>query len=263
MFEELQEKLPDTKAYLRRIGFSGKVKHDVNTLSELVKLHQLTVPFENIDIFEKRQLPALGISSLFGKIVTNSRGGYCFELNALFSALLKELGFSCADCLARITVGKDFFPPALHRATLVELDGKKYMCDVGFGGSMPFGALPLCCGETELCGDVFSVSASANGDIILKRKTGGEFTDLMQIDPRGMHAVDFLAPNAYCSLVPNSYFNTKYIINLRTKEGHNSITGNTLKIVKNGTVQETELNSQKEFYSAFKDHFGMDIDPNR
>src|SRR5262249_9039065 len=52
----------------------------------------LSVPFENLDIHLGRPI-VLDDDVFFDKIVERRRGGFCYELNGLFAALLRELGF--------------------------------------------------------------------------------------------------------------------------------------------------------------------------
>ena len=145
MYEELYEAIPGTEEYLKRIGYSGSAAHTQDTLSALVFAHQKAVPFENFDICELGKPAVIEIMKLYEKVVLDRRGGYCFELNAIFAALLQAMGFEVWPILARIcraAMGEQPTPP-MHRINLVCLDGKKYFTDVGFGGAMPAGALVL------------------------------------------------------------------------------------------------------------------------
>ena len=57
-------------------------------------------PTENLDIMNRIAL-SLDPQDLYQKIVMRRRGGYCFELNALFGWLLRELGYTATDLVAR------------------------------------------------------------------------------------------------------------------------------------------------------------------
>ena len=101
-------------------------------------------PFENIDGYDLHREVSLEIPDIFDKIVTRRRGGYCFELNALFSALLEALGFSCYAVGQRV-LREGSFPPVSHRVTVVTLpqSGERVLCDIAFGGPSPVTALYL------------------------------------------------------------------------------------------------------------------------
>jgi N-hydroxyarylamine O-acetyltransferase len=122
----------DTIKYLERINFTNKVITDDNTLIQLHENHVINVPFENLDIHFNR-LFDLKLDSISKKVVDNFRGGFCYELNTLFNALLCNIGFKSRIIEARIydelgNVG----PKYDHMAIFVETD-KKYLLDVGFG----------------------------------------------------------------------------------------------------------------------------------
>jgi N-hydroxyarylamine O-acetyltransferase len=122
----------DTIKYLERINFTNKVSIDDKTLVQLHENHVLNVPFENLDIHFNR-LFDLKLDNIFKKVVDDFRGGFCYELNTLFNALLCNIGFKSRIIEARIydelgNVG----PKYDHMAIFVETD-KKYLLDVGFG----------------------------------------------------------------------------------------------------------------------------------
>src|SRR6185503_11310160 len=81
------------KAYLERINYRGSIAPTAETLRDLQVAHLLAVPFENLSIHANEPV-VLDDESLFTKIVANRRGGFCYELNGLFAALLRALGFN-------------------------------------------------------------------------------------------------------------------------------------------------------------------------
>src|SRR5512135_1434001 len=100
----------DTAAYLRRIQYHGPLVPTRSTLNTLQTTHLLTVPFENLDIHLKRPL-SMKEGDLFKKIVTRRRGGFCYELNGLFAALLRALGFEVNLLSARCINADDSLTP--------------------------------------------------------------------------------------------------------------------------------------------------------
>lgn len=103
MFEFTFDSFSDEQrdAYLARIGFREETSVCKQTLDRLVYLHQCSVPFEDLDpVLGVDPLP-LDAQSLFDKIVTRRRGGFCFELNGAFRLLLRPLAsclFLCMSC---------------------------------------------------------------------------------------------------------------------------------------------------------------------
>ena len=139
----------DAKQYLQRIGLDTEPPHDLAGLDTLVRAQLTHVPFENLDIWAKGDCPSLETEALYEKIVTRRRGGYCFELNTLFRQLLNGLGFDAYQAVSSL-VNEDGTPhTAAHNVIVCTLEGQKYLIDAGFGGPVPFGAMPLREGSWE------------------------------------------------------------------------------------------------------------------
>lgn len=122
----------DVQRYLGRIGFTGEVRRDLATLTALQRAHLSTVPFENLHVFHR-----LGVRTdtdwSVPKIVEQGRGGWCFENNGAFGALLEALGFDVLRLGAAVLLGG---PNTVvdHLALEVALD-EPWLVDVGFGES--------------------------------------------------------------------------------------------------------------------------------
>lgn len=123
----------DIDAYLRRIGLSARPGPTLDGLSELGLAHLCSVPFENLDIAAGRAL-SLDLAAIYDKLVVRRRGGFCYELNGLYSWLLRELGFDVTLLAGQLVdpVTREPGPARAHLALLVELDGP-VLVDVGWG----------------------------------------------------------------------------------------------------------------------------------
>ena len=261
MFEEFYTPLPDQKRYLERIGVTGPLTPDKNTLDRLVLAHQTSVPFENLDVYDAGCEIRLDTDGLYDKIVLRRRGGYCFELNGLFMSLLESLGFECYPIAVRVVWGLPGYTPISHRAGVVVLDGKRYFCDVGFGGPQPREALCLeDAGPQHSAGDTFVFEKVIDGDTVLSRltATGGE--RLLKFDERPCENVDFLAPNEYQSKNKNSGFKAMRMINIATGTGNVAINNNVLRIHNNGQVTEKSLETEQALREALNEHYGIKVD---
>ncbi|MBJ6122321.1 arylamine N-acetyltransferase family protein [Sphingomonas mollis] len=125
----------DLNSYLTRIDMPARPTLDAAGLGRLQRAHRLAIPFENLDVILGRGI-AIDSDSVFAKLVTDRRGGYCFEHNRLFGDALGELGFDHRPLLARVWLGGgDAVPPLTHTFSLVEIDGQPWIADPGFGGS--------------------------------------------------------------------------------------------------------------------------------
>ena len=120
-------------AYLDRIGASEPAAPTLDALAELVLAHLYSVPFENIDIADGRRL-SVELEAIYAKVVTRRRGGFCYELNGLFSWLLRELGYEVTLLAAQVPEPRDGGPrhDRAHLVLLVDLDGP-WLVDVGWG----------------------------------------------------------------------------------------------------------------------------------
>lgn len=122
----------DVDRYLERIGHRGSVAVDESTLEALHRAHLTTVPFENLDVFRGEPVRA-DIDWSIPKIVDRGRGGWCFEINGAFAALLEAIGFEVRLLGAAVLLSG---PATLidHLVLEVMLD-EPHLVDVGFGDS--------------------------------------------------------------------------------------------------------------------------------
>src|SRR5690242_2886518 len=94
----------DLDAYLKRIEYTGDLEPTYSVLEALHRAHTTHIPFENLDILLGRPI-LLDLASLQTKLVLGCRGGYCFEHNLLFAAVLERIGFSLIRLAARVHHG--------------------------------------------------------------------------------------------------------------------------------------------------------------
>ena len=121
--------------YLARIQYRGHKEPSIDTLSELQRCHILTVPFENLSVFGKEKIN-LSKDWLFDKILRRHRGGFCFELNTMFSFLLDYFGFDNKKHSAEVYKETGILsPPFDHQVLMVNIDGELWLTDVAFGDS--------------------------------------------------------------------------------------------------------------------------------
>src|SRR5713101_1007636 len=98
------------EAYLERINYHGSIAPAADTLRALQVAHLLTVPFENLSIHAHEAI-VLEDEALFTKIVERRRGGFCYEANGLFAALLRMVGFDVAMLSAEVATAEGEFGP--------------------------------------------------------------------------------------------------------------------------------------------------------
>lgn len=260
LFNPLYEPLPDLNQYLARIGVTGPCPPSKETLDKLILAHQRTVPFENLDVYDADGEVSLATSALFEKIVTRRRGGYCFEMNGIFTSVLQKAGFDCYSVAARIVWNATRPMPVTHRAIIVTIDGEKYFCDVGFGGPSPQGALKLEYDrEYRVRNDVF-IPEKEGIFTVITRKTADGRERLQMFHDHPAEPVDFLAPNYYQSKSPTSGFKMMRMLNMLTETGAISLNGNVLRIHDNGVTEERVLETEAELKEAMEKYYGLRVD---
>jgi len=145
-----QGELLDLPAYLKRVGHDGDPAPTAATLRALHRAHVTSIPFENLEIMLGRPID-LSLDAVQAKLVERPRGGYCYEHNRLFAAVLERLGYEVTALAARVTLGAAKILPATHallhvRPPDASPDEPAWLCDVGFGAG-PLEPLRLVDGE--------------------------------------------------------------------------------------------------------------------
>jgi N-hydroxyarylamine O-acetyltransferase len=194
----------DLAAYFDRIGYSGHAGANLATLTELHLAHATRIPFENLDVMLGRPI-RLDLASLQEKLVRNRRGGYCFEQNLLFAAVLEQLGFSVSLLQARVRFGTQRVLPRTHVALGVEVAGARWLADLGFGSCGLLEPIPLETGEYRQFSWPYRLERESD-DWVLRAPVGGIWQDLYVFSLEPQLAVDFEPPNHYVSTHPDSRF---------------------------------------------------------
>ncbi len=242
-------------AYLERIGASRPARADIEALCELQLRHLLTVPFENLSIHLAQDI-VLEEEKLVDKIVKDRRGGFCYELNGAFAALLGELGFRVTLLQARV-FGDDgrLGIPYDHVSLRVETDDGTgpWLADVGFGDHAlrPLD-LDARTEQDDPCGS-FRFREAPHGDLDLLRDGSRQF----RLDPRPRVLADFRAGSWYHRTSPDSHFTRSLVCSRRTGDGRVTLRGRTLITTVRGERHETELRDDVEVLAAYRDHFGL------
>ena len=251
-------KLPfmDVDLYLRRIGYAGPVTPAADTLRGLQLAHLLAVPFENLSIHAGEPI-LLDDDSLFDKIVRRRRGGFCYELNGLFAALLRALGFEVSMLSAGVAGDDGGFGPEFdHMALAVGLD-RLYLADVGFGDSFREPLLVEERGEQVQGGEAFRIGA-AGGRLVLTRRTGGgHWRPQYRFGLEPHVLADYADMCRYHQTSPASPFTRKRLCSMATPDGRITLSGMTLITTGAGGRDERELRDEREYAGTLREAFGV------
>ena len=251
----------DLQALFDRIGYT-EGGTDTERLIRLHRAYATHVPFENLDVYNDKDI-SLKTEDLFDKIVTRRRGGYCFEMNGFFCAILQEMGFPAYGVLTRLSRDGKTFGGYLHRMNMTEADGVRYICDVGFGGDCFIRPLRL---EYDVPqtrhGMVYRVvpGTTPGVEYTVQIKRGEEFQDLMGFIDRPALDEDFQVSNYYVNRSPWSAFRMMLMINRFTDDGRASLSNLNLSLTSSEGVQRREV-SWEELPEVLEKHFGIDVMP--
>jgi N-hydroxyarylamine O-acetyltransferase len=220
------------------------------------------IPFENLDVIVGRKIN-LNYKNLYNKIVTNERGGYCFELNILFSQLLKAIGFTPKPVLGRVWLrNPKKIPPRNHLAHLIEIDYKVYVTDVGFGGLTT--RIPLDINETAEINDkdgVVRILPFGENQFMLQRKVDNDWSNQYSFENVDISEEDIEISNYYMSTNHNSHFIKDNFIGKFTQNGRVGLF-NTQMSIRNGinTIDKKHIPYGSEWIETLKTKFGLRLD---
>jgi N-hydroxyarylamine O-acetyltransferase len=246
----------DVSRYLGRIAYDGPFAPTAETLRSLHVAHLRTVPFENLSILAGEPI-LLDLASLFDKIVLRKRGGFCYELNGLFAALLRELGFDVTLLSARVaSANGDFSPEFDHLALTVEAGGRR-LVDVGFGDLFLEPVRMDVAGEQVQGERAYRIEPLEERLLLRQRDQAGEWTRQYSISltPRSMS--EFEERCRFHQTSPESHFTQNRICSLATPDGRITLSNMRLITTQNGGRQERTLVDEQECAAILRDHFGV------
>ncbi|HXC16607.1 MAG TPA: arylamine N-acetyltransferase [Holophagaceae bacterium] len=245
----------DLSAYFNRTGFEGAAKPGLASLRALHFAHATSIPFENLAI-QMGEGVSLHLDAIQDKLVRRRRGGYCFEQNSLFLAVLREIGFDVEPFEARVRGGEQI-RPRTHMLLRVRLPEGDHLADVGFGGEGLLHPV-LTDGEAHpQFGRAYRV-AEQEGLRVLESRQLVNWTDLYAFEPIPRLPVDFEMGNWYTSTHPDSVFVKTLTAQRVTPEGRLVLRNLSFTTVKGDAAEERVL-ERGEVPRVLRDSFGLDI----
>lgn len=249
----------DRNAYLKRLNYMGKIMPTLDHLKALHHAQLYTIPFENFDILLGRGIN-LDPAALFNKLVHKKRGGYCYELNGLFLMALKAFGFDARALLGR--VHKTGTPTGRgHQISLIILQGRQWIADVGFGGDTPRAPLPLELNQPTIHdGQKIRLVDTDHFGTMLQTLKDDQWQDLYSFDLGHVCPADIDYGNHFNSTHPSALFTFARVAALPVDNGVITIFNNTLKRSITGKDEVQELAEGQAYLDALKTHFGIELD---
>ncbi|NQV20635.1 MAG: arylamine N-acetyltransferase [Rhodospirillales bacterium] len=249
----------DLDAYMARIGYSGPRTPTAQVLRDLHTAQVFSIPFENLSI-QMREPISLDIADMMAKMVHSGRGGYCFELNGLFSAVLEALGFQVDLLAARVRYGSPLVAARLHQLLLVTVGDQRWLADVGFGGNGIVAPIPFELNvEIQQYGETFRLKREDEGLYVLEALLPDGWLDLYAFTLEPLFPIDFEPANHYMSTSPVSPFCQTRIVAQPNPTGRTILVEHELKVRDNGETTTAGIDTDAAYLSALRTHFGIDL----
>lgn len=219
--------------------------------------HLLAVPFENLSIHWEEPI-VLADDALFEKVVERRRGGFCFELNGLFAALLRDLGFEVVMLSARVARGEGGYTPAFDHMTLMVSLAERWLVDVGFGDTF---REPLRLDDRSVQvqnGRDYLIAPDDDYLILNERQHGDEWQAQYRFNLQPYQYPDYVERCHYHQTSPESHFRQRRICTRATPKGR--LTLSELRFITttlSGERQERLLPNEEEYGKMLAKHFGI------
>ncbi|GIE95387.1 arylamine N-acetyltransferase [Paractinoplanes rishiriensis] len=201
----------DLDAYLLRVGITGPLRADEDTLTALHRAHIAAIPFENLDVILGRGI-SVDLDDVQAKLVTRHRGGYCYEHGILFAAVLERAGFRVDRLLARTGDPAEHPRPRSHLVLRVRAGDRDWLADVGFGSGL-LTPLPLAATGPQRQGAwQYELVPGRDGAWRLREHDGTGWRTIQTFTTEPQHLVDIEVANENTSTSPGSPFTQRPIV---------------------------------------------------
>jgi N-hydroxyarylamine O-acetyltransferase len=250
----------DLDAYLARIGARAPLAPSLEGLTVLHRAHCAAVPFENLDVLLGRPI-ALDLPALEAKLVRGRRGGYCFEQNTLFKAVLETLGYRVTSLAARVRVGATGIRPRTHMLLRVDLPEGPFVADVGFGGDGLVHPIPLAEGSETWVGRNGHRLRRECDLWVLQGNAGGDWADLHAFTLEPHYPVDFEMGSHFTSTHPRSAFVLNLVVQRSWPERRVILRNRDLVVREDGTSTGTTIRDPEHLLEVLANVFGLTFPP--
>lgn len=245
----------DIERYLARIGLDSAPNRDVEGLEILQRAHLTAVPFENLHVYHRRPV-STAIEWSVPKIVEEGRGGWCFELNGAFAALLSGLGFSVKRLAATVLHGSPSQIPT-HLTVEVGLD-RPYLVDVGFGDSF-IRPLPLDSpGPHDGGTGAYAFAVDGETTTLISHDEDGEATAHYRFDRKSRALADFEEASVYLRTQPGLQWTESPFATRLLDGGPDRVTllSDRIKFRRNGSWVEEPV-AEEDWATRLHEWFGL------
>lgn len=247
--------------YFERINYTGDTDPTLKNLSAIHRAHLMSIPFENLNIHIPRPI-ILDEAQLFAKFIDENRGGFCYEQNGLFYAVLKQLAYEVYRLEANVRGSDGTYSPAMtHMCLLVIIDNVRYLADVGFGASF-IEAIEIDNPEIQVQ-DTGQFKIVHDGDTLYyhSQTIGQEEMNIgyrFWLTPHELH--DYVDACHYTQTSAKSHFTQKRVCSCWSEEGRITVTDSKFILTTwEGNRTETAISDEEHFHQLLEEHFGITV----
>lgn len=258
----------DLAAYFDRIGLTGSVSADVDTLRNVVAAHGRSIPFENLDPLLGIPVADLGAEALADKLITRRRGGYCYEHNGLLGYALDELGYGVDRLAGRVVWMKEPdapLPALTHNVLAVTVPGEagRFLVDVGFGGQTLSSPIRLQTGAVQQTRHepyrLMEVATQGVPEYELAAQVRGQWQALYRFTAVPQPRIDLEVGSWYVSTHPGGIFVVGLTAALVTDDARFNLRGRNLAIHHHDGTEKIRFDTAAEVLDALTERFGINL----
>ena len=249
--------------YFDRIGLVEEPSHDIAGIGTIQRAHLETVPFENLDILAGKTPLDLREEALFDKIVRRRRGGICYELNFLYAATLRAMGFDVKLLAGRIyDDGTEFDHIFLMVKDPDNPASDPWITDVGFAYNIaaPIRFTTGIVQEDGRCQyRIDEVETDGESWYHIMRIAGDTESFMFAFRNVCREPAEFEPRRAFFETDPSSRFLKGPLVCIDGEEGRITLSMRRLKQIKDGVVTERDIDYPDEFNEMLSSIFKMQM----
>ncbi len=250
----------DLSRYTNRIGYDGVLEPTEAVLRALHRHHTLAVPFENLDVQLGVTLDT-SVERAYDKIVNRRRGGWCYEQNGLFGAVLTQLGFEVTRLAAGVMMhvkGKERFGNHLCLMVTAPDSETTWLADVGYGGSM-LEPIPLSPATHEQAPYSLEISTLPDGWLRFCESAVDDSPFCFDFRPTAANETLLSSKCMELQRSPESSFVLSLVAQRRTPDEHLSLRGRILRTYSGAGSREHLLDSPRQLVETLANTFSLDM----
>ena len=253
----------DLGAYFDRINYHGPAEPTLAVLRRLHQLHPAAIAFEAIDVLLDRGID-ISPAAVNAKLIGRRRGGYCYEQNGLFAAVLKAIGFDVETLSAHVrwmSAPGTPPPPLTHRVLRITIDGTPWLADVGFGSAVPTAPLRMDTLDPQPTDHETFRVVPIGPQHLLQALVEDEWQPVYSIAAEPWLDGQYEMANWYTSTHPISHFRHRLIVTRTTPEARHILADGRLTIRKSDGSAEKRYLDADQIMEALERIFLLPVEP--